>query len=80
MTTYVAGPEPDLSTVPVPGSLAAAIDTGRVADLISQLLVALGEDPTREGLADTLTASPPGGAPSCLRATPRWLPASPSPS
>ncbi|MFD8589879.1 GTP cyclohydrolase I [Streptomyces sp. NPDC059637] len=53
MTTYVAGPEPDLSAVPVPGSSAAAIDTGQVADLIGRLLVALGEDPTREGLAGT---------------------------
>ncbi|MGW2995409.1 GTP cyclohydrolase I [Streptomyces sp. NPDC001193] len=29
------------------------IDTGRVAELIGQLLAALGEDPTREGLAGT---------------------------
>lgn len=29
------------------------VDTGRVADLIRQLLVALGEDPDREGLAGT---------------------------
>ncbi|WP_416971638.1 GTP cyclohydrolase I [Streptomyces sp. 4F14] len=34
--------------VPVP-----RIDTGRVADLVTQLLVELGEDPSRDGLADT---------------------------
>lgn len=31
----------------------SSIDIGRVADLISQLLVELGEDPTREGLMGT---------------------------
>ncbi|MCK2214044.1 GTP cyclohydrolase I FolE [Actinomadura sp. ATCC 31491] len=40
---------PPQTSLPVPGP----IDTGRVADLIGQLLVALGEDPRREGLADT---------------------------
>jgi GTP cyclohydrolase IA len=29
------------------------VDTERVADLVSQLLIAIGEDPAREGLADT---------------------------
>ncbi|GAA2718513.1 MULTISPECIES: GTP cyclohydrolase I FolE [Streptomyces] len=38
---------------PAPGRPVAAIDTGRVADLIAQLLVELGEDPTREGLIGT---------------------------
>ncbi|TMR38912.1 GTP cyclohydrolase I FolE [Nonomuraea zeae] len=40
---------PPQTSLPVPGP----IDTGRVADLIGQLLAALGEDPRREGLADT---------------------------
>lgn len=54
MTTSVAGPEADLSTTaPLPGRPAAAIDTGRVSDLIAQLLAALGEDPARDGLAST---------------------------
>ncbi|MFE9679279.1 GTP cyclohydrolase I [Streptomyces sp. NPDC006259] len=53
MTTSVASSEPDLSPVPVTGLGGAAIDTGRVADLVGQLLIVLGEDPTREGLADT---------------------------
>ncbi|EGX60616.1 MULTISPECIES: GTP cyclohydrolase I [Streptomyces] len=53
MTTSVASSEPDLSPVPVAGPCGAAIDTCRVADLIAQLLVALGEDPAREGLAGT---------------------------
>src|SRR2546423_591187 len=29
------------------------VDTERVADLVSQLLAALGEDPARDGLVDT---------------------------
>lgn len=29
------------------------VDTARVADLVSQLLIAIGEDPAREGLSDT---------------------------
>ncbi|MYR63480.1 GTP cyclohydrolase I FolE [Streptomyces sp. SID625] len=54
MTTSVAGPAPARSTaVPTPGRPAAAIDTGRVAGLIAQLLVELGEDPAREGLSGT---------------------------
>ena len=53
-TTSVTGPEADLrAAVPVTGGTTAAIDTGRVADLIVQLLVALGEDPAREGLIGT---------------------------
>ncbi len=51
MPTSVACSEPDLNPVPAPRS--AAIDTSRVARLITQLLVALGEDPAREGLAGT---------------------------
>ncbi|MFE4333269.1 GTP cyclohydrolase I [Streptomyces sp. NPDC056831] len=51
MTSSVASPIPAVSTaIPAPGQ---PVDTGRVADLINQLLVELGEDPTREGLADT---------------------------
>lgn len=54
MTTSVAGPDADLSTAfPLPGRPTAAIDTARVADLIAQLLVELGEDPAREGLIGT---------------------------
>jgi len=39
--------------VPEPAVPVSHIDTGRVADLIGQLLVELGEDPTREGLIGT---------------------------
>lgn len=39
--------------VPAPAMPAPRIDTGRVSDLIVQLLVALGEDPAREGLTGT---------------------------
>jgi GTP cyclohydrolase IA len=39
--------------VPAPAMPAPRIDTGRVSDLIAQLLVALGEDPAREGLTGT---------------------------
>ncbi|WP_031066016.1 GTP cyclohydrolase I [Streptomyces sp. NRRL F-5527] len=53
MTTSVASSESDLNPVPATGPRGAAIDTCRVADLIAQLLVALGEDPAREGLAGT---------------------------
>jgi GTP cyclohydrolase I len=52
------------------------VDTERVADLVSQLLSALGEDPTRDGLVDTPTRvaawwstflSPdPSAAPTCF--------------
>lgn len=51
MTTSVASSEPDL--IPMTGLRSTAIDTGRVADLIGQLLTALGEDPNRDGLAGT---------------------------
>jgi GTP cyclohydrolase I len=54
MTTSVAGTEADQSAaVPPPRQPGAAIDTDRVADLIAQLLVELGENPAREGLAGT---------------------------
>ncbi|MFJ9871007.1 GTP cyclohydrolase I [Streptomyces sp. NPDC101165] len=53
MTTSVASPEAPLSTAAVPGRPTAAINTGRVADLIAQLLVELGENPAREGLIGT---------------------------
>jgi GTP cyclohydrolase I len=41
------------SVVPPPAVPAPRVDTGRVCDLIAQLLVALGEDPAREGLTGT---------------------------
>lgn len=41
------------SAVPGPLLLEPRIDTGRVCDLIAELLVALGEDPGREGLNGT---------------------------
>ncbi|MFJ9821171.1 GTP cyclohydrolase I [Streptomyces sp. NPDC101151] len=54
MTTSIASPDAALDTgLAVPGRPAAAIDTVWVADLISQLLIALGEDPAREGLIGT---------------------------
>ncbi|WP_424862943.1 GTP cyclohydrolase I [Streptomyces sp. MMS24-I29] len=54
MPNSIAGPETALdAALPVPGQPAAAFDTGRVASLISQLLVELGEDPAREGLVGT---------------------------
>jgi GTP cyclohydrolase I len=52
------------------------VDTERVADLISQLLTAIGEDPTREGLSDTparvaawwrnFLSSEPSATPTCF--------------
>ncbi|MGW2652129.1 GTP cyclohydrolase I [Streptomyces sp. NPDC001478] len=54
MTTSTTSPHTPLGTVlPVPGRPAGNIDTAQVADLISQLLIALGEDPAREGLIGT---------------------------
>ncbi|GIH24621.1 GTP cyclohydrolase 1 [Acrocarpospora phusangensis] len=54
MTTSVARPAAVPSAeVPVPSRLSAHIDAVRVADLIAQLLVELGEDPAREGLIGT---------------------------
>lgn len=53
MTTSVASSEPVLSPAPATGPRSAAIDTCQVAGLIAQLLVALGEDPAREGLVGT---------------------------
>ncbi|MBT1187396.1 GTP cyclohydrolase I FolE [Streptomyces sp. CJ_13] len=54
MTTSVTGPETALSTgVPAPAPPAPRIDTDRVAGLIAQLLVELGEDPARDGLIGT---------------------------
>ncbi|MGW2105049.1 GTP cyclohydrolase I [Streptomyces sp. NPDC001948] len=54
MTTSTVSPETPLdAALPVPREPAAAIDTGRVAGLIAQLLVELGEDPAREGLIGT---------------------------
>ncbi|MEU5898758.1 GTP cyclohydrolase I [Streptomyces venezuelae] len=51
MTISTASPEAaPPATSPGP---AAIIDMGRVANLVHQLLVELGENPAREGLADT---------------------------
>ncbi|MFF6833376.1 GTP cyclohydrolase I [Streptomyces sp. NPDC012438] len=47
-STTVVPPAPAVPRQPGPG-----IDTDRVADLISQLLVELGQDPQRDGLAET---------------------------
>lgn len=49
MTTTTAIATQALNTpLPTP-----SIDAGRVADLVAQLLIELGEDPTRAGLVDT---------------------------
>ncbi|RMI46712.1 GTP cyclohydrolase I [Streptomyces triticirhizae] len=53
MTSFATGSTPEPSLAPTTNRSIAAIDTGRVADLISQLLVELGEDPSREGLLGT---------------------------
>lgn len=54
MTTSVTGPGAALSAaVPAPTRSAPGIDTDRVASLVVQLLVELGEDPTRDGLIGT---------------------------
>ncbi|MET8014759.1 GTP cyclohydrolase I FolE [Streptomyces sp. NPDC005271] len=54
MTNAVASPITGLGAAVAPPALPATrIDTGRVSDLIAQLLVELGEDPAREGLAGT---------------------------
>ncbi|MER6502489.1 GTP cyclohydrolase I FolE [Streptomyces sp. NPDC001455] len=53
MTSPVANSEPDLSAIPVTVRSTTAIDTDRVAGLIAQLLLELGEDPAREGLIGT---------------------------
>jgi GTP cyclohydrolase IA len=58
-STSIASPTAAVSSavpapaVPAPAMPAPRIDTGRVSDLIAQLLVALGEDPAREGLTGT---------------------------
>ncbi len=58
-STHIANPTAAKSTavpalsVPAGTVPAPRIDTGRVSDLIAQLLVALGEDPDREGLRGT---------------------------
>ena len=66
------------SAVPAPAMPALRIDTGRVSDLIAQLLVALGEDPAREGLTGTPERVGPGGTPSCPQTAPGPRRASPS--
>ncbi|MFD3938196.1 GTP cyclohydrolase I [Streptomyces sp. NPDC058611] len=50
MTSALYSPAPVPQPAPAPPQQA---DTDRVADLIGQLLAALGEDPEREGLAGT---------------------------
>lgn len=49
----IASPSNAAPPPPLPAKLAPRVNIGRVADLIGQLLVELGEDPTREGLAGT---------------------------
>jgi GTP cyclohydrolase I len=41
------------TAAPSDGQARAPVDTERIADLVAQLLTAIGEDPTREGLSDT---------------------------
>jgi GTP cyclohydrolase I len=54
MTSLLRQPEVALSTGGVaPAPPSPGIDRARVGDLIAQLLAALGEDPTREGLIGT---------------------------
>ncbi|MEU6230531.1 GTP cyclohydrolase I FolE [Streptomyces sp. NPDC047042] len=56
MTNAVYSPASgESATLPPQAALIAtrSVDTVRVADLIGQLLTAIGEDPAREGLADT---------------------------
>ena len=52
----------ETSAQPMTGTRARRIDTARVAELYRQLLVELGEDPSRDGLRVLLAASPAGGA------------------
>ncbi|MCM3920308.1 GTP cyclohydrolase I [Frankia sp. AiPs1] len=53
-STSIADPTaPECSAAPTLSVPAPCIDTGRVSDLIAQLLVALGENPAREGLSGT---------------------------
>ncbi|MPZ82370.1 MAG: GTP cyclohydrolase I FolE [Actinophytocola sp.] len=56
MTNTVCSPAPGGSLALSPQLRPTApgpVDTERVADLVSQLLAALGEDPARDGLVDT---------------------------
>jgi GTP cyclohydrolase I len=54
ITSPVTGPVTAVSSsAPASAMPAPSIDTSRVSDLIAQLLVALGEDPAREGLSGT---------------------------
>ena len=49
-STSIASPTSAVSSaVPAPAMPTPRVDTGRVSDLIAQLLVALGEDLAREG-------------------------------
>src|SRR3954464_11946372 len=38
---------------PTPGAASAAVDQGRIARAVREILVAVGEDPDREGLLET---------------------------
>ncbi|KAB7835534.1 GTP cyclohydrolase I [Streptomyces mobaraensis] len=53
MTNSLVSSLPAPTAPPALATPATAIDTAKVAQLISQLLVELGEDPLREGLAGT---------------------------
>lgn len=54
MTTSITGLEPAPNTsAPAPARPGPGIDTDRVAVLIAQLLIELGEDPARDGLIGT---------------------------
>ena len=63
--------------VPAPAMPAPRIDTGWVSDLIAQLLVALGEDPAREGLTGTPERVASWWNTSCPQTAPRPRCASP---
>lgn len=79
MTNAVYSPAPGERAALAPQAALAMpgpVDTERVADLVSQLLVALGEAPGREGLADTparvaawwrtFLSPDPSAAPTCF--------------
>jgi GTP cyclohydrolase I len=56
MTNTVISPAPGVSLAlspPLRPTAPGPVDTERVADLVTQLLAAIGEDPARDGLVDT---------------------------
>jgi GTP cyclohydrolase I len=73
MTNILCTPAPSESRALTPPR---PVDTERVADLIRQLLTAIGEDPTRDGLSDTparvaawwrsFFSSEPSATPTCF--------------